>query len=284
MPFISFIPLVIYAQDTTTKKEIRKQQKSYLIPGRPWSIEAPLWIPGFAGSFSYGDLELEGGDGEDPGDPGNPGNPPPGGGIGDIFSRLFSSEFYVRYFYMGRIAFEKKRFISEFDAFGGAVGGSIKFKLNNKDIVQASFRTINTRLIFGYKVLDIKSKNQKFNYGLVVYLGVKANFSSLNSELNNVINKLDINPRLYVPLFGLQNQFTWKRWKIITQGDIGFLLNPDRYSIHISNFFYYRSGRFISLKFGCNHLIIRSRGTILDEEYSIRMTLSGPAAGLVFHF
>jgi len=105
------LPLVISAQDTLTKKEWRKQQKSYLVPGRPWSIEIPLWVPGFAGAFSYGDVDLEGGDGEDPGDPGDPGKPPPGGGIGDIISRLFSSEYYVRYFYMGKISFEKNDFL-----------------------------------------------------------------------------------------------------------------------------------------------------------------------------
>ncbi|MEA3478027.1 MAG: hypothetical protein U9R60_07600 [Bacteroidota bacterium] len=43
---------------------------------RPWSIEIPLWIPGFRGDFAYGDIDLEGEDGTDPGDPENP----PGGG------------------------------------------------------------------------------------------------------------------------------------------------------------------------------------------------------------
>jgi hypothetical protein len=67
--FVSlFVPgATINAQDTLTKKEIRKSKKSFLIPGKPWAIEIPLWIPGFAGTFVYGDIELEGKDGEDPG-------------------------------------------------------------------------------------------------------------------------------------------------------------------------------------------------------------------------
>ncbi len=278
------LTVTINAQDTLTKKEIRKSKKSFLIPGKPWSIEIPLWIPGFAGAFSYGDVDLEGGDGEDPGDPGDPGKPPPGGGIGDIISRLFSSEFYVRYFYMGKISFENKRFLTEFETFGGEVGGAIKFNLNNKDIVKASFRMINTRLIAGYKIVNADGKRKKFRYGLVAFIGVRASFSRIYSELPGVSNKLEINPAAYMPIVGLQNQFIWRRWKIIAQGDFGALTNPEKYSIHISNFVYYRTGRLISLKFGWNHLFMNTRGTFLKEEYKIKVTLSGPATGLVFHF
>jgi len=211
--FVSLFVLTatVNAQDTLTKKEIRKQQKSFLIPGRPWSVEIPLWVPGFAGAFSYGDVDLEGEDGEDPGDPGDPGKPPPGGGLGDIISRLFSSEFYVRYFYMGRVSFEKKRFHTEFDAFGGEVGGAIKFNLNNKDIVKASFRMINTRLIAGYKIVNVDGKRKKFKYGLVAFIGARASFSRIYSELTGVSKKLEINPATYMPIVGLQNQFIWKR-------------------------------------------------------------------------
>ena len=274
----------INAQDTLTKKEIRKSKKSFLIPGRPWSIEIPLWVPGFAGNFVYGDVELEGEDGEDPGDPGDPGNPPPGGGIGDIISRLFSSEFYVRYFYMGKISFENTRFLTELDAFGGEVGGAIKFKLNDKDIVKASFRMINTRFIAGYKIVNADGKRKKFRYGLVAYIGVRASFTRIYSELTGVSNTLEIKPATYMPIVGLQNQFIWRRWKIIAQGDFGALTNPDKYSIHISNFVYYRTGRLISLKFGWNHLFFNTRGAFLKEDYKIKVTLSGPATGLVFHF
>jgi len=274
----------INAQDTLTKKEIRKSKKSYLIPGKPWSIEIPLWVPGFAGNFVYGDVDLEGEDGEDPGDPGDPGNPPPGGGLGDIISRLFSSEFYVRYFYMGRVTFEKKRFLIDFDAFGGKVGGAIKFNLNNKDIVKASFQMINTRFIVGYKIVKADSKRKKFRYGLVAFIGVRASYTRLYSELTGVSNNLEINPTTYLPIVGLQNQFIWRRWKIIVQGDFGAMPNPDRYSIHISNFVFYRTGRLISLKFGWNYLFLNTRGTFLKEEYKIKIKLSGPATGLVFHF
>ena len=276
----------LFAQDSLTKKEAHKQQRNFLSYKRHWIVEIPLWVPGFAGSFSYGDIDIEGEDGEDPGDgdPGDPGNPPPGGGLGDIFSRLFAKEFYVRYFYMGKVGFENKHILTEFDAFGGAVGGSLKFTLNNKDIVQANFRMINTRLLLGYKVVNANGKRHNFRYTLVAYVGVRAYFTRLYSDLNEVINKLDISPNTYVPIIGVQNQFIWRRWKILAQADIGFLLKRDNYSMHFTNYYYYRAGRFISLKFGWNHLVLKNKGMFLDEEYNVYVSLSGPATGLVFHF
>ncbi|MCK5454816.1 MAG: hypothetical protein KAJ16_10660 [Calditrichia bacterium] len=34
-------------------------------------MEIPIWIPGFRGVFTYGDVSLEGEDGVNPGDPAN---------------------------------------------------------------------------------------------------------------------------------------------------------------------------------------------------------------------
>ncbi len=78
------------AQDTLSRKEIRVQQANYLLKDRPWTIEVPLWIPGYAGSFAYGEISIEGEDGYDPV---NPIEPP--GGIGGILSRLFTDDWYL---------------------------------------------------------------------------------------------------------------------------------------------------------------------------------------------
>jgi hypothetical protein len=272
-------------QDTLTRKQINRAKKSYLLPGRYFSVEIPLWLPGFAGTFSYGNVNLEGEDGQDPGDPGQP--PPPGGGIGGgiggIFNRLFTKEWNLRFFYIGKLSFEKNRVLTELDAFGGEVGASLNFRYNNNEIVQANFRTINTRLILGFRALAVSSKEDHFRYWLFPYIGVRAHFNWLTSDLNNVINRLDINPIFFVPVVGIQNQFIWKRWRILLQGDVGGISFPDNYTIHISNFYYYRSGRFISLKFGWNHIFMNHNGTFRNEEYKIRVTLSGPAFGLAFH-
>ena len=91
---IIFLVLVLFmqdlaAQDTITDKKADRRQKNFLLENRPWTIGLPIWIPGYAGLISYGDIELEGEDGVDPGDP-DPDPPPPGGDIGKIIKRLFS--------------------------------------------------------------------------------------------------------------------------------------------------------------------------------------------------
>ena len=103
---IIFVSLFLFiqagiGQDTLSKKEIRKQSKSYLIPGRPWTFEIPLWIPGFGGSFAYGDVSIEGEDGVGIE---NPIEPPPPFDWGKVFSRVFTSKWYLKFFFITRVA------------------------------------------------------------------------------------------------------------------------------------------------------------------------------------
>lgn len=270
-----------FGQDTLTKKEIRKKQKSFLIPGRPWTFEVPLWIPGFAGSFAYGDASIEGEDGVDPE---NPIEPPPGGDIGKIISRLFSKNWYLKFFYLTKLAYENKDFLVQLDGIGGAVGNSVKFKANNQQIVQANFQTINVRLFAGYRYVDVYSKNKKFRYELFGYLGARAHFQKIYSDVDGVINKIDINPTWLEPVFGIQNQFSWRRWFLVIQGDYGGFFVASKYSIQLTGYVYYRTGRLTSLKFGWNHLNLKHKGSLQNEEYKVNVKLSGPSVAIVFHF
>ena len=104
------------------------------------------------------------------------------------------------------------------------------------------------------------------------------------SDLNNNINKLDIHPHWIEPIIGLQNQFTFKKWFIVLQADYGGLFIDDKYSNQFLGYAYYRSGKITSLKFGWNHLQLNHTGSIRNEDYQAKVTLSGPAAGIVFHF
>lgn len=275
------IPIGFQAQDTLTKKEIHRQKKNFLFPDRPWTIEVPLWIPGFAGSFAYGDVTIEGEDGIDPE---NPIEPPPGGDIGKILSRLFTKDWYLKFFYLTKISYENKGFLVQLDGLGGEVGTSVKFVYNNKEIVQSNFRTLNFRLLAGYKFVDVRSRNKKFRYELYGYLGARLHLQRIYSDLNRVINKLDINPVWVEPVFGLQNQFSWKKWFLVVQGDYGGFFVNSKYSFQLTTYVYYRTGRFNSIKVGWNHLDLNHKGTFLKEDYTVNTTLSGPSIGFVFLF
>lgn len=274
-------PGIIDAQDTLTKKELRKQNADYLLQDRPWTIEIPLWIPGFAGYFSYGEIDIEGEDGIDPE---YPIEPPPGGSIGKILSRLFSTDWKLNYFFLTKIAYERNKYMFQFDAITGGVGESTKFNLNENQIVKANFRTTNFRLIGGYKILSTRSESEKFQYELFGYTGLRAHLHRVHSDLNGVSNTLDINPIWFEPVLGLQNQFTWKRWFAVVQADYGGYFVKAKYSLQFTAYVYYRIGKATSLKFGWNHLYLDQSGSLLRQDYVITATFSGPSAGIALHF
>jgi hypothetical protein len=279
--FALIVPGIIGAQDTLTKREIRIQEANFLLSDRPWTIEVPLWIPGFAGDFAYGDISIEGEDGVDIT---NPIEPPSGGAIGEILSRVFTDEWYLKFFYLNKIAYEKNRFLVQFDAIAGAVGESVKFNYNDKQVVQANYRTINLRLLGGYKIVNANSKDKKFRYELFAYVGARAHFQKIYSDLDGVVNKLDINPVWYEPVIGLQNQLAWKRWLVVIQGDYGGYFVESKNSFQGTGYIYFRNGKLTSVKLGWNHLVLNHSGNFLKEDYRVNATFSGPSAGVAFHF
>ena len=270
-----------FSQDSIAKKNIRKQKKSFLLTNKSWTAEVPLWLPGFAGSFAYGDIDIEGEDGVDPE---QPIEPPPPWDPGGILSRLFTSDWYFKFFFITRIAYEKNNFLFAMDGLSGSIGNSLKFKHNNKEIVQVNFRSSNVRFIGGYKLVQADSRNKKFRYELFGYIGVRMYLQEIYSDLNGAINKLDFHPFWFEPLIGVQNQFTFKRWLIILQADYGGYFINDRFSVQFSGFAYYRTGKTTSLKLGWNHLQLYHKGTFMKEDYTIKTTFSGPTVGVAFHF
>lgn len=278
--FFFLLSTIVFSQDTITKKQLRKQQKNFLLTNRTWTAEVPLWIPGFRGSFVYGDVEIEGEDGVDPEHPIEPPTWDPGG----IFSRLFTTNWYFKFFFITRINYEKNKFAFTMDGITGSVGSSIKFNYNNKEIVQVNFRSSNVRLYGGYKIIQASSENKKFRYELFGYLGVGMHLQEIYSDLNSTINKLDIHPFWAEPIIGLQNQFTFKRWFIVFQADYGGIFMKERFSTQISSFAYYRTGKITSLKFGWNHLQLDHKDTFRDENFHAKVTFSGPSVGIAFHF
>lgn len=274
---------VVCAQDSLSKRDTRLVQRNFLLQDRKWTVEIPLWVPGFRGGFAYGEINVEGEDGGDPGDPGDPGDDDKSDIISRVISKLFDGDFYVKFFFLTCVKYENKRFLVQLDGFSGTVGESIKFNYNNKEIVQANFQTINTRLFAGYRIYQYNSPNKKFIYKLYGYVGVRAHYQKISSDLNGVINKLDVNPVWVEPIIGVKNQFIFKRWLFVLQGDYGGLLVNSKYSNQIQVLAYYRTGRVTSLKFGWNHLDLNHRSEFRGENLKIDITLSGPNIGLAFH-
>lgn len=273
-----------FAQDSLTRQEIKMAQKSFLLEDRKWNIGIPLWIPGFRGDFAYGDIDIEGEDGGDPGDPGDPDDDDKGDIIKKVFSRLFDAEWYLKFFYLSRFRYQNKRFLAQLDGFGGGVGSSVKFNYNNKEIVRVAAQNVNVRLYVAYLLYQHTSRKGNFRYKLYGYLGARAHFVKVYSELDGILNVLDISPNWVEPVIGIQNQFIFKRWLLSLQADYGGYLNHNKQSNMIQAFVSYRTGRITSLKLGWNYMDLNHRGEFLGEEVKVDVRLAGPSFGVAFHF
>jgi len=281
---LAFISIAfVSAQDTIppNKKKV-KQEKSFLREDRPWFIEIPLWIPGFQGEFAYGDIEIDGEDGEDPGDPGTPPDPDPPGG--NIWSRLFSSSTNIKFFYVGRAGYSKNRFIAQLDNVGGELGKSVKFRFNDKDVVQANIRVILTRIYAGYAFYMKESRDTRRKLKLFGYVGTRFHFIKVYSDLNKSINKLDINPIVVEPIVGLKMRLALKKWLFTIQSDCGGFYIRENLSFMTNVNAHYRLSNLLSIKVGWMDWIINHQRTFLGKDMRIRIHLSGPVAGLTFHF
>ncbi len=260
------------AQDVVVEKA-HKGIKNMLEDTRPWTLELPIWIPGFSGEFAYGDVDLEGDSGVDPGDPEDPDDDDKPG----ILKRLFNKGTKFNYFFIGRFAYEKNRLRAQTDLIGGSIGSNVKFKYNNKEIVQADFSALMFRLWAGYKVYEHSSET--FRYELFVYSGLRFYSQRVKSDLNGLEAKLNVNPVWGEVLIGVQNQFTFKRWYFIIQADHGGFDLNNTLSFQYSINSYYRIGRSISLKLGWNHLDVRNNIEIRSKDLKLKIQLSGPAIG-----
>lgn len=269
----------VTAQDSTSAVK-KRHQKSFLSQDRPWTIELPIWIPGFRGDFVYGDIDLEGEDGGDPGDPGDPGDENNCG----IFCRVFNSKTYLKFFFMTRVTYNKNNFIAQFDGFSAAFGESIKFNYNNKEIVQVNVRAVLLRIYGGYSIIERTSNSQKFKFNLYGYGGARFHGIQISSDLNEAINKLDISPTWAEPILGLKTRFTMKKWLFTFQGDVGGFYINKKLSYMINALASYRINRWLSVKLGWNVLDIDYKNTIRDKDLKLKIHLEGPSTALVFHF
>lgn len=271
-----------HAEDMLSKKELKQRERNYLLPGRPWTVDIPLWIPGFAGEFAYGDVEIEGEDGvkiENPIEP-----EPPGGGIGDILSRLFTTNWYLKFFYLTKVSYEQNKFKGQLDLITGAVGNSVQFNYNKKEVVSAGLFSLWLRGYAGYKFLELSNLKNTFRYEAFAYGGLRTYFQKLESQLDERSGSIKVNPVLLEPLVGIENQFTWKRFFLNLSADYGGIHSLQKRSVQLNGFIKYRTGRLTSIKGGWNHLYVRQKDTFLGEDYKAKMTLSGPTVALAFHF
>ena len=278
--------MAVSAQDTIGIN--KNDEETYLKNDMDWSIEIPIWIPGFRGDFAYGDVSLEGEDGVDPGTPAHPieppqpGEPPVGGG--NILSRLFNSSKYLKFFFVSRVTYRKDKFYGQIDAFSGTIGQSIDFVLNKKEVATASYATFLTRLVLGYSFYELENRSQTNRLNLYGYAGIRVHYFELFSDLNRTSRSVDINKLWAEAILGIVSRFALKDWMFLFQADIGSFYTGNNSSYMVSIFCSYRISNLLSVKIGWTDWDVGYQSDIRGEKLSLNVHLSGPNTGLAFHF
>lgn len=258
-----------------------KKEKSFLTDNQKWTLELPIWIPGFRGSLSYGSITIDGEDGSVPELPPTPTNPIE---PGNIFSRLFSTNTELRFFFVGRATFQSKKFIFIAEDMGGSIGKSLQFNYNNTELVQLSINGNIGRIFIGYELLEKRTNNNKMRMQLYGYAGSRLYIFKFHSTLNDPVNNLNLNPIWLDPLIGLQFQLDMKNWQFIISNDLGNFYISDRFSYSTQILVYYRISKLISIRTGWTDLDVRHKSIVLGEELKWTTHLSGPSLGIAFHF
>lgn len=267
-----------FSQDTIP--ENNKLHRNFLNNNGKWKIEIPIWIPGFRGEYSYGDVSLEGEDGTIP-EPEHPIEKP---NIGSIFKRLFKTEGNLNFVFMSRLSFTSDKIYAQLDGFSGSVGKSTTFRYKNTELIKAKFITNLYRLYAGYEIVDTWSESQKANYRLYPYAGIRLQDINIQTELNRSDIQKQVTPIWIEPIVGIRNELALKRWKFILNGDMGFKRSKDKISYMINFNTHFRISNLISVKAGWTDWDTNFKDNVKGEDLTLHIHLSGPSTAVSFHF
>lgn len=267
------------AQDSIPEPGLKKKQ-SFLTDTRHWAIEIPVWIPGFRGEFAYGDVSLEGEDGNEL----TPENPIEKPDFGDGFKRFFKSKGNLNFIFLTSINYSTKKFYSELDLFSGTIGSALLFRYNNKELVGASIHTDLARLSAGYQLYELTIFDEKARYNLFAYSGIRIQNFKVKSELDGIGKTLKVHPLWIEPLLGVRNELTFNYWHFVLQADMGSFGIDDKFSYMFNIHTFYRISNLLSFKLGWNAWYSRYNDRFKGEALNLKVHLAGPAGALVFNF
>jgi hypothetical protein len=259
----------------------QKKEKSFLTDDERWTLEIPVWVPGFKGSFGDKDVTLKGEDGVLPIIPDDPTQLPEEDNT-NIFSRLFNNRSRLRYFFITSMYYQSKRFLVRADVIGGSIGSSVKFNYNNIDLVESSINISLARVYLGYKILEKRSDSGRLRFQLYGYAGARLYFFKVQSSDNKNFT-FDISPVWVDPLIGLQFQLDLKNWQFVVATDLGGRSFKNNFSYSSQLTAYYRISKLISVRAGWYDVDIKRNRKVLSRNFSLETRLSGPSLGISFH-
>ena len=235
-----------------------------------WRLSLPVWVPGFRGSFAYGEVEIDPEYGIEPPDS-RPG----------VDRKLRKSELSISFYLLGDVKFQYGRFLIEADGMSATLDKRPRFT----DAGIFDFGgTIDATILMafaGYEVYQSMNRERLTKWSLWAYAG--ARYYKVHVFADNR-SLLDVRPVWTDPLLGLRIPFVLRRWVFTAQGDIGGFGINGRRSYYLSANARYRFSRLFSLSAGWSQIDVEYDSEYKEEPMVIGMQLSGPAVRFSFDF
>lgn len=246
----------------------QNDSKYYTNNNNNWLIEIPIWVPGFRGQLSYGDIYL---DTEIPKDEKD-------------LERIETNP-GLEFYFVGRAAYRYKRFSLQVDAFSGKVGNTFTFNPtrggNEKELVYMSAKGSIPRLILAYSVWK-KNINKHSSIEILPYAGLRYMYIHFESDIFDGNQQIDLIAKWYEPLVGVSIPYNYKRIRLRVQADYGGASNKS--SFMINSHAKYRLSRLMDVKLGWTSIYSNYTESIQNQPLDFSIALHGPTVGVGFNF
>ncbi|MEN8229304.1 MAG: hypothetical protein ABFS38_14190 [Bacteroidota bacterium] len=233
-----------------------------------WIVELPVWVPGYRGEISWGDIDING-----------------GGGDGGILGKIFDSATKLDYYYVGKVRYSYQKWRFQGDIYGGQIDNSVNFVLQDGSLIDTKVEATIPRVIVGYRIFDKEFDHKKFGR-LHSYFYGGARFFNLGilAELPEPSLPLDLNHTWINPIVGLSLSYYLQRFTLTSEADIGLIesLSNPTWWVHLHA--RYRIHHRFSFALGWTVQNIHRETELLGHQFRYNVRLSGPMAGLTIHF
>ena len=263
-----YLLLLVFLLCTIHIVSAQSESKYYTNSDTKWLVEVPLWIPGFRGQLSYGDISL---DSETPKDP--------------IELERLEKDPGLEFYFVGRAAYRNGKFWVQADAFSGRVGNTFTFVPTRgsvkKELAYVSAQGTLPRVSIGYSVWR-KKFNKKSDIEILAYTGLRYIYIEFTTEIPSTGQNIDIVSKWLEPLIGVSVPVTYKRFKLELQADWGG--NSNNNSVMVNSHFKYRISKLVETKLGWTSIYSHHNALVEDQLLNFNINLQGPAVGVGFIF
>ena len=274
--FLFFCHVVSGQDQKNASKKIDSTRFKYSYPEYffeepSWRLGLPIWIPGFRGSFAYGDIGI---------DPGF-GNTPPGPGDPDEDEKLRQSKISIQFYLLANIEYRYKRFFIEADGMKAVLDNDITFTDRDRLSFGGTIDATILRGFAGYKFFERAYQEKLIKWSLRGYVGIR--FFDVRVAADR-LELLDVRLDWTDPIVGISAPFAWRRWIFSVQGDFGGLARYDHSSLYAAVDASYRFSRVSNLGLSWTYLNAKYEGEVKGDNLELGMELIGPAVRLNFSF